>query len=105
MNTTEIAKKLREEAARLMHAADFLEGKIKSFNRAADQDSPEIAAESQERTKTRADQIKEIVLKQGSARAGDIIAMGIPRGTVSTYLSPKYGYRLGDDGRWVYQGK
>jgi len=99
MNTSELSKKLREEARKLLKAADVLDGKN-------DADIEVVnSADSKEAVKgfrgTRVEQITALIKKHGPLLQKDVVRFGnIPRGTVGATLSAKYGFKKNEEGKW-----
>ncbi|MCM2280465.1 MAG: hypothetical protein NDI61_01310 [Bdellovibrionaceae bacterium] len=108
---TQLAEKLRAEATKLSKAADLLfkAAAVLDGNASAETNFKAETAETQpqlpiETKGTREDQVRELLTKQGPLRAIDVIRAGIPRGTATTILSEKKGFRKTEDGRWFYPG-
>ncbi len=90
------AKRLVEEAEALNKAADILAG-LRSESKSTYSIKP-IKKEI-----PRSVQLRNFMTKSGPLHLKDILVnSGIPRGTATTLLHERNGYRKTSDGRWYY---
>ena len=109
------AKKLRVLATKYDQMAD-LEDEIADSSIIAEllpEDMPKLARKKPSRQrksqlprgKTRLDQIKDVLAKNGALTRGDISKIGgIPIGTLATYLNEEKGFERTPDGKWKLAG-
>lgn len=104
MDTKTLAQQFRQEAAKLLKAADALEGKLTSSQ---PRSSPQVNLFSAQRElavtpsgPTRLDQIKSLIRSNGPMKIADLVANGVPRGTASSLVKESNGFKRDDQARW-----